>query len=54
MLTRHKQYLNIELILTWKPVKGSSAYSADPNQTPRDVASDLGLHCLLTGFSIKK
>ena len=29
------------------------ANSADPNQTPHNVASDQGLHCLLTGFSIK-
>ena len=27
--------------------------SADPNQMPHNVASDQGLHCLLTGFSIK-
>ena len=27
--------------------------SADPDQMPHDVASDHGLHCLLTGFSIK-
>ena len=26
---------------------------ADPNQTPYNVASDQGLHSLLTGFSIK-
>ena len=24
-----------------------------PDQTPHNVASDQGLHCLLTGFSIK-
>ena len=23
------------------------AYSGDPDQTPRNVASDLGLHCFL-------
>ena len=40
-------------ILTWKPVKGSQANSADPDQMPHNVASDQGLHCLLTGFSIK-
>ena len=27
--------------------------SANPDQTPQDVASAQGLHCLLTGFSIK-
>ena len=27
--------------------------SADPDQMPHHVASDQGLHCLLTGFSIK-
>ena len=26
------------------------ANSADPDQTPRSVASDLGLHCLLITF----
>ena len=29
------------------------ANSADPDQMPHHVASDQGLHCLLTGFSIK-
>ena len=29
------------------------ANSADPDQMPHNVASDQGLHCLLTGFSIK-
>ena len=37
----------------WKPVKGSKANSADPDQTPHNVTSDEGLHCLLTGFSFK-
>ena len=27
--------------------------SADPDQSPQDAASDQGLHCLLTGISIK-
>ena len=40
-------------ILTRKPVKGPLANSADPDQKPDDVASDQGLHCLLTGFSVK-
>ena len=40
--------------LTWKLVKESYPNSADPDQTPHHVASDQGLHCLLTGFSIKK
>ena len=26
------------------------AYSVDPDQTPRSVASDLGLHCLRTSL----
>ena len=34
-------------------LRGPAANSADPDQTPHNVASDLGLHCLLTGFSIK-
>ena len=42
------------LILTGKPVKGSKANPADPDQMPHNVASDQGLHCLLPGFSIKK
>ena len=33
--------------------KGSWVNSEDPDQMPHDVASDLGLHCLLKGFSIK-
>ena len=37
-----------------KPVKGSKANSADPDQMPQNVASVQGLQCLLTGFSIKK
>ena len=39
--------------LTGKPVKGSQANSADPDQMPHNVASDQGLYCLLTEFSIK-
>ena len=31
--------------LPGKPVKGSEANSADPDQTQHDVASDQGLHC---------
>ena len=41
-------------------MKGSKGNSADPDdnkvdhdQTPHHVASDHGLHCLLSGFSIK-
>ena len=41
------------LTFTWKPVKGSKAYSADHDQPPHHVASDHGLHCLITGFSIE-
>ena len=40
-------------ILNLKPVKGSEANSADPDQMPHNVASDQGLQCLLLGFSIK-
>ena len=36
-----------------KPIEGSQANSVDPDQTPHNVASDQGLQCLLTGFSIK-
>ena len=45
-------YSNLK-ILTWKSVKGSKANSADPDLAPHNVASDQGLQCLLTGFSIK-
>ena len=31
-------------ILTWKPEKGSQVKSADPDQTPHNVASDQSLH----------
>ena len=34
------------------PLKGLYVNSADPDQTPHNVASDQGLHCLLTEFSI--
>ena len=39
--------------LTWKPVKVQQTNSADPDQTPHHVATDQGLHCCQTGFSIK-
>ena len=34
-------------------IKGLYANIADPDQMPHNVASDQGLHCLLTGFTIK-
>ena len=40
--------------ITWKGVKGSKANSIDSDQTPHDVASDLGLYCLLPRFFIKR
>ena len=45
--------LSAKPILTEKPAKWSQANIADPDQMPHNVASDLGLHSLLTGFSIK-
>ena len=30
---------------------GTSANSAEPDQTPQNAASDQGLHCLLTNWS---
>ena len=30
----------------WRPIKGTLANSVDPDQTPQNAASDLGLHCL--------
>ena len=32
---------------------GTWANSTDPDETPQNAASHLGLHCLLTGISIK-
>ena len=43
----------IQPILTEKPVIWSKANSADPDKMPHNVASDQGLLCLLTRFSIK-
>ena len=36
------------------PIKESEANSADSDQMPHNVASETGLHCLRTRFSIKK
>ena len=36
-------------IFTGEPVKGLKANSANLDQTPHNVASNQGLHCLLTG-----
>ena len=33
-------------------LKGPKANSADPDQTPHNMASDQGLHCLLPEFSV--
>ena len=43
----------LQSTITSKYVKGSKANSVDPDQTAHNVASGQGLHCLLTGFSIK-
>ena len=40
-----------QLLKSLKSTKWTN--SADPDQMPHIVASDQGLHCLLTGFSIK-
>ena len=34
-------------------ILGTYANSADPVQMPQNVASELGLHCLLTGISMQ-
>ena len=47
------QIASNKLSLNGKPVKGSKANSADPDQTAHYVASDQSLHCSLTGFSMK-
>ena len=46
-------YLLSIIINPFLPVNDSQANSADPDQTPHNVASDQGLQCLLTGFCIK-
>ena len=43
----------INPFLYWKPIKGSLANSADPDQMPHNVVAGQGLHCLLTQFFIK-
>ena len=54
LISRTGDYITLHLpTAIWKPVKGSEANNADPDQTPHDVASDQGLQCLLTGFSVK-
>ena len=40
----------VQPILTWIPVKGSQAMSADLDQMPHNVVSDQGLQCVLTDF----
>ena len=49
----HLILLYIHLTHSYLEVKGSKANSADPDQTSHNVASDQGLQCLETGFSIK-
>ena len=44
----------INPLYTGHPKRSTLANNADPDQMPHNVASDQGLHCLLTGFSIKK
>ena len=39
--------------LDWELVLGHYANSADPIQMPQNVASDQGLHNLLTGISVQ-
>ena len=36
----------------WCPFYGTQANSADPDQTPQNVATDQGTHRLLTACSI--
>ena len=46
-----KNFIFILVITNFSPFCGAYANSADPDQTPF-VASDQGLHCLLTELSI--
>ena len=50
-LTNYVTFLNP--LYTGHPKRCTSAHNADPDQMPHNVASDQGLHCLLTGFTIK-
>ena len=43
----------INPLYTGHPKRSTLANNADPDQMPHNVASDQGLLCLLTGFSIK-
>ena len=47
------KYRSINPLCTGHPKRGTLANSVDPYQMPQNVASDQGLHCLLTRFSIK-
>ena len=45
---------SISLLLFYFNGKILFANNVDPDQTPHDVASDLGLHCLLmTGLQVR-
>ena len=47
-----KQFSSGHFACFGHPKKDTLANSAGPDQTPHNVASDQGLHCLLTGLSI--
>ena len=48
-----------DVICSWKPTLNKVSCilhivsSADPDQTPHNAASDQGIHCLFTKYSIK-
>ena len=49
--TWQKVYQVYSVLLTykdWRPLNREMANSADPDQTPQNLASDKGLHCLET------
>ena len=47
------KHFTTEPLRSLPPFDGTSANSTDPDQTPYNVVSDQGLHCLLTECSIK-
>ena len=46
-------YFQLTHLSLWCLFCVDKANGADPDQTPQDVASDQGLHCLLTEDPIK-
>ena len=52
-LLQEEQIFSFNPLYTGHPERGTLANIVDPDQMPHNVASDQGLHCLLTGLSIE-